>query len=73
MNTQKLQEKARKLTASRTVQQLVEDFEETNKQKMTVDLSYVRGWIMDELELRNPTAFEQWIDKGNDSPRKYFL
>ena len=22
----------------------------------------VRGWIMDELEARNPAAFEAWLD-----------
>jgi hypothetical protein len=35
------------------------------------DVPTVRGWIMDELERRNPAAFARWIDE--DGPlERYF-
>lgn len=35
----------------------------------------VRGWIMDEIEKRNPEGFEKWLDEDADdsSLRKYIL
>jgi hypothetical protein len=34
----------------------------------------VRGWLMDELERRNFSAFDAWLEgDANFSPRKYFL
>jgi hypothetical protein len=41
--------KARKLISERTTEQLVSDFELTDKIN-DVNVSTVRGWIMDELE-----------------------
>ena len=41
--------KARKLISERTTEQLVSDFELTDKIN-DVNISTVRGWIMDELE-----------------------
>lgn len=32
----------------------------------------VRGWLMDELERRNPAAFDAWIESMEDSPRAFF-
>ncbi len=31
-------------------------------QNVTPEVAMARGWIMDELEKRNPEAFEMWID-----------
>lgn len=35
----------------------------------------VRGWIMDEIEKRNPAAFDAWLegDAEDASLRKYIL
>lgn len=33
----------------------------------------VRGWLMDELERRNPEKFEQFLDSSEESPRSFFL
>jgi hypothetical protein len=63
---------AKAMIAERTTEELVTDFEVTNSTKMTVELSMVRGWLMDELEARNPDAFWAWIDSKDDSPRNYF-
>lgn len=61
------------IVKGRTTEQLVADFEQTETRHPTMDVVTVRGWIMDELERRNPTAFEKWLDVYNASPRKFFL
>lgn len=33
----------------------------------------VRGWVMDELERRDPEAFAEWLDSEDGSPRNFFL
>ena len=64
--------KARKLISGRTTEQLVSDFELTDKIN-DVNVSTVRSWIMDELEKRDSVAFDKWIDAYTDSPRDFFL
>lgn len=37
----------------------------------------VRGWLMDELERRNPEAFDAWLEsddcmEGSETLRKYY-
>lgn len=36
-----------------------------------VDVATVRGWIMDELEDRDPDAFIQWIN-SDEEPEGFF-
>ena len=64
---------ARALLKRRPLDKLIADFEMTESMQTTVELAMTRGWIMDELENRNPAAFEAWIDSYTDSPRKFFL
>lgn len=64
--------KARKLISERSIEQLVNDFELTDKIN-DVNISTVRGWIMDELEKRDSVAFDKWLDVYTDSPREFFL
>lgn len=64
--------KARKLISERTTEQLVSDFELTDRIN-DVNISAVRGWIMDELEKRDSVAFDKRIDAYADSPREFFL
>lgn len=66
------EQRARKLIASRTMEQLITNFEITETLKGP-DVPTVRGWIMDELEKRDPEAFDKWLDSYVDSPRKFFL
>lgn len=59
----------------RSTKDLVEDFIMTGFMEMTPEVPIVRGWIMYELQLRNPKAFNAWLDSedGTDaSLRKYF-
>ena len=64
--------KARQMISKRTTEQLVNDFELTDNIN-DVNISSVRGWIMDELESRDSEVFEKWIDAYADSPREFFL
>ena len=66
------EQRAIKLIASRTMEQLITSFEITETLNGP-DVPTVRGWIMDELEKRDPEAFDKWLDSYVDSPRKFFL
>ena len=64
-------EKAQALIAKQTTNDLITQFELTETVN-SAEVYIVRGWLMDELEKRNPAAFEKWIDSNEDSPRKFF-
>lgn len=57
------------------MEQLVVAFESTEHMNGP-DVFTVRGWLMDEIEKRNPEGFDKWLD-GDDcydsSLRKYVL
>lgn len=72
MKAKKAEIKARKLVAGRTTEQLITDFELTEKSKDPY-IYIVRGWLMDELEKRDAAAFEKWIDAYIESPREFYL
>lgn len=60
---------------SMTLQNLIEAFIFTNYINGP-EVPTVRGWLMDELQARNPAAFDAWLDSDDcldeDLP-KYFL
>ena len=66
------EKKARDLIASRTIEELVRDFE-TTEYLNTPEVPMIRGWMMDELEKRDAEAFVKWIDSDCDSPRAFYL
>ena len=35
------------------------------------NLTTVRGWLMDEIERRNPEAYEAWLDSDKDDDGLY--
>ena len=39
------------------------------------EIATVRGWLMDELESRNPEAFNAWLDQDEpeDADLKWFM
>lgn len=54
----------------------VESFSKDHKQGSYFELSMVRGWIMDELEKRDPTAYDKWLDMDyptNEALRELYL
>lgn len=64
-------EKAQALLSKQSIKDLIAQFELTETVNDS-NVYIVRGWIMDELEKRNPEAFDKWIDSEEDSPRKFF-
>lgn len=70
-----LEEIAMRSLEDRTLQQLVDMFEETtiiNEEEICT----VRGWLMDEIEKRNPKGFDKWLDleePDDKELRKYVL
>jgi hypothetical protein len=38
-----------------------------------LDVSMVRGWILDELDSRDPDAFDEWMDSDDCNPAQFFL
>lgn len=75
MNTkvEYLKNKAVALVASRSTASLLAMFELTElSTKRNVESAMVRGWIMDELQRRDPAAFDAWLDSDDDLPNKYF-
>lgn len=66
---------AKKNLESRTLEQLVDMFEETTKINEE-EVYSVRGWLMDEIEKRNQIGFNKWIDleePEDEELRKYVL
>ena len=66
------EEIARAAVASLSTEDIVKQFELTELLNAP-ETSIVRGWYMDELEKRNPEAFDKWLDAYTESPREYFL
>ena len=64
-------EKARELLKSRTTTRLILDFCMTGSMD-DPNIPTVRGWIMDELERRDPEAFAAWIDSEPCEDRDLF-
>lgn len=64
-------EKAQALLSKQSTKDLIAQFELTETVNDS-NVYIVRGWIMDELEKRNPEAFDKWIDSEEESPRKFF-
>ena len=66
-------EKAATILKARNTKDLIDDFVFTSKLNNS-NVPTVRGWIMDELERRNPEAFAKWIDfNGTDWSPHYFF
>lgn len=68
----KAEEIARAAVASLTTEEIIKQFELTELANAP-ETSIVRGWYMDELEKRDPEAFDEWLDAYTESPRKFFV
>lgn len=51
---------------------LLDAFDAT-EERTDEEMPRIRGWLMDELEGRNPAAFVRWLDSVNTSPREFYL
>ena len=68
------EKKARKVLENATLTDLLDEWELTSNIR-TPEIATVRGWLMDELESRNPEAFNAWLDQDEpeDSDLKWFM
>ena len=55
-----------KLIKSLSTQQLISVFIDTSNNNDSF-IPEVRGWLMDELETRNPEAFDKWLSLDEPS------
>ena len=62
---------ARQTITAQTTSQLLDLFDLTEIMN-NKNIPTVRGWIMDELEKRNPEAFDAWMDSEDNTPRRFF-
>lgn len=69
--------KARALIKKQSMEKIIEQYELTEKMEMSLELARVRGWLADEMEERNPEAYDRWLDymdiDFNAGPREFFL
>ena len=70
-----LLKKAQDLLKAQTIEQLVTQFELTETQNLK-HTPMVRGWLMDEMNERNPEGFNNWLESetcDDKELRKYML
>lgn len=61
MTNEKIEAIARQAIASETTEKLIELWELTTNND-NPETPTVRGWLMDEIEKRNPAGYEAWLD-----------
>lgn len=70
MTTTKTTAKAAAVVQGMTTRQLIDTFILTGRQidagAHDSNLYTVRGWLMDELERRDPGAMDAWVDSDED-------
>lgn len=65
----------REMTSARTTVQLCDALAlsaETLKEGFDPAVPVVRGWIMAELERRDPAAYEAWLWSDDDAPHAFY-
>ena len=63
--------KARKKIKALKTKDIIIQFELTERMN-NAHIPTVRGWLMDELEKRDPKAFDAWMDSDDESPRRFY-
>ena len=62
----KQEKQAREMLSNATLGDLLDEWELTSSIDDTgISIAIVRGWLMDELESRNPEAFGAWLDQDD--------
>lgn len=59
------EKKAREIISNQTLADLLDEWELTTNIN-DPHIPTVRGWLMDELEKRNPEAFNEWLDNDEE-------
>ena len=74
--TKNAEKKARALLSRLSLEQLIKEFDMTEDMPASFEVSMARGWIMDELEKRDSTAYDKWLDMDyptNKALRELYL
>lgn len=74
--TKNAEKKARAMLSRLSLEQLIKEFDMTEDMPASFEVSMVRGWIMYELEKRDPTAYDKWLDMDyptNKALRELYL
>jgi len=74
--TKNAEKKARAMLSRLSLEHLIKEFDMTEDMPASFELSIVRGCIMDELEKRDPTAYDKWLDMDyptNKALRELYL
>lgn len=71
-------EKQKEILKKMSIEQLIEQWEMTGlnyNENTGLEMTIVRGWIMDEIESREPEAFGAWYDDfaEDEELRAYIL
>lgn len=69
------EKKAREMISNLTLPQLLDEWELTTNNN-SPEIATVRGWLMDELESRNPEGFNAWLDSDlalDEDLREYMI
>ena len=66
--------RAKELISKQTLDNLLTQWELTSVINDS-HIPTVRGWLMEELEKRNPEAFNEWLDndEGDNTLRNYMV
>ena len=62
------EQKARELISKQTLEQLLTQWELTSIVN-DEHIYTVRGWLMEELQKRNPEAFDKWLDSDAEDEK----
>lgn len=54
-----------------TTEKLFELWEVTENADNSREMAIVRGWLMDEMEARDPEGFDNWINSSDSLPNTY--
>ena len=78
MTREEINAQAAAKLATRTIAQLLNCWDMTERMTYSAELAITRGWLMDELERRDPEAFARWLvfdytePTELDTPRAWF-
>lgn len=70
-----VEKQAREFLSNQTLADLLDEWELTSNMRNHPATATLRGWLMDELESRNPEAFNAWLDQDEpeDKDLKWYM
>ena len=70
--SKRIEQIARAQIRAKDTDLLICAIENLDKMPRSEDTILTRVWIIEELEIRQPTACHRWLDSNIDSPRSFF-